>query len=106
MVYLRLKPHKCDQCDKSIEAVGNEHSFQYYENIKKREPSVPLATSMVAILSAKLAFMMNSKIKTFEIQTLAIKKCDHCDKSIEAVCNEHSFQYEKGFPRSYSSYCI
>ena len=34
-VYLSLKPHKCDQCDKSIEAVGNEHSFQYYENIKK-----------------------------------------------------------------------
>ena len=31
--------HKCDQCDKSIEAVGKEHSFQYYENIKKREPS-------------------------------------------------------------------
>ena len=35
VVHLSLKPFKCDQCDKSIEAVGNEHSFQYYENIKK-----------------------------------------------------------------------
>ena len=34
-VHLSLKPHKCDQCDKSIEADGNEHLFQYYENIKK-----------------------------------------------------------------------
>ena len=43
-VHLSLKPHKCDQCDKSIEAVGNEHSFQYYSNIKNI--SVNLATSM------------------------------------------------------------
>jgi hypothetical protein len=100
--------HKCDQCDKSIEAVGNEHSWSILWKHKKEILQLIWLHQWHCHSLCQTGFHDELQILTFKIQTpwsyfdtvhprhfsgQKFLQKRNVIIVIEAVCNEHSFQY-------------